>query len=149
MPEKQRGTPKQQQQLQPLYIHILSSSSDEMDPALLTFPRHFERVAPAGEAVVLTLVVIPVLLPIDSISHCKLDHRAQLEEERRHGEKESEDISLTYPILVKVAAVPMSTHFMHALPLVEGVAHRHLLLKGHIENLDSATDPQVRAGYTF
>lgn len=141
--EKQRGTPRKKRPLQPFHIHISSSCSDEVDPARLTFPWHLEKVTPAGEAVVLTLVVIPVLLPIDTISHCKLDYRAQLEKERRHGEKESEDISLSLPIRLRIAAVPMSTHFMHALPLVEGVAHRHLLLKGQIENLDSATEPQV------
>ena len=124
-----------------LGIHLLHS--DEVDPALLTFSRHLKGVSPAGEAVVFASVVIPILPAVDLVPCCKLDYRAQLKEERRHREKESENINLTLPILLRDATVPVSTHFMEAFPLVEGVSHRYLLLKSNIANLDGATEPQI------
>lgn len=123
--------------------------SDEVDPALLAFSRHLEGVSPASEAVVFASVVIPVLLPIDLVPCCKLDYGAQLKEERRHREKKSENINLILPVFVKDATLPMSTHFMEAFPLVEGVSHRYLLLKSNVANLDGATDPQIRTGHSF
>lgn len=114
-----------------------------MDPALLTFPRQLQGVSPAREGVVLASVVIPVLLAVDSVPCCKLDESAQVKKERRHRKKESEHINLILPVFLWDALVPTSTHLMEAFPLVEGVAHRHLLLKSNIENLDGATEPQT------
>lgn len=122
-------------------IHFLHS--DEVDPALLTFSRHLKGVSPAGKAVVFASVVIPILLTVDLVPCCKLDNRAQLKEERRHREKETENINLILPVFLRDATVPMSTHFMEAFPLVEGVSHRYLLLKSNIANLDGATEPQI------
>lgn len=124
-----------------LCIHFLHS--DEVDPALLTFSRHLKGVSPAGETVVFASVVIPVLPAIDLVPCCKLDYRAQLKEERRHREKESENINLILPVFLRDATVPMSTHFMEAFPLVERVSHRYLLLKSNVANLDAATEPQI------
>lgn len=117
--------------------------SDEVDPALLALSGHLKGVSPAGKSVVFASVVIPILPAIDSVPRCKLDDRAQLQEERRHREKESENINLTLPAFLRDATVPTSTHFMEASPLVEGVSDRHLLLKSNIANLDGATEPQI------
>lgn len=124
-----------------LCIHFLFS--DEVDPALLTFSRHLKGVRPAGETVVFASVVIPVLLAIDLVPCCKLDYRGQLKEERRHREKESENIDLILPVFLRDATMPMSTHFMQALPLVEGVSHRYALLESNIANLYGAIEPQI------
>lgn len=120
-----------------------SLCSDEVDPALLTFPWQLQGVSPAPEGVVLASVVIPILLAIDSVPCCKLDESAQLKEERRHRKKESEHINLILPVFLWDAAVPTGTHLVDAFPLVEGVAHGHLLLKSNIPNVDGATEPQV------
>lgn len=116
---------------------------DEVDPALLTFSRHLKGVSPAGKTVVFPSVVIPVLPAIDLVSCCKLNYRAQLKEEGRHREKESENINLILPVFLMDATVPLSTHFMEAFPLVEGVSHRYLLLKSNVANLYGATEPQI------
>lgn len=117
--------------------------SDEVDPALFTFSWHLQGVSPASKAVVFAFVVIPILLAVDLVPCCKLDYRAHLKEERRHREKESENINLILPIFLRNAPVPMSTNFMEAFPLVEGVSHRYPLLKSNIANVDGATEPQI------
>lgn len=117
--------------------------SDEVDPALLTFPRQLQGMSPAAEGVVLASVVIPVLLAVHLVPCCKLDESAQLKEERRHRKKESEHINLLLLVFGWDAAVPTSTHLMDAFPLVEGVAHGHLLLESNVPNLDGATEPQI------
>lgn len=126
-----------------------SLCSDEVDPALLTLPWQLQGVSPAPQGVVLASVVIPVLLAVDLVPCCKLDQSAQLKEERRHRKEESEHINLILPVFLWDAALPTSTHLVDALPLVEGVAHRHLLLKSNILNLDGATEPQIRAAHPF
>lgn len=98
---------------------------------------------PAGETVVFASVVIPVLLAVDLVPGCKLDYRAQLKEERRHGEKESENINLILPVFLRDAAVPTSTQFMETFPVIEGVSHRYPLLESNIANVDGATQAQI------
>lgn len=122
-------------------------SSDEVNPALLALPAwHVQGMTATSKAIVATIIVVPVLSTSYAIAQCEVYLGAELQQEGRHWKAEGEDVLGTFSTC---RSSPARHCLMRTAPAREGVAHRHLLLEGHVAHAHCAADAQVRAGDTF
>lgn len=128
-----------------LHCEYSTCVSDEMHHAVLTLLGNSELVVMAHKLIVLPVVVVPVLGPTHTVSDGKLQHRTWLQE-GRHGQVKAEGVK------VEMAAAalrepggarhPGGLGLRVALPLCEGIADGHLLVKVQVQHLGDADDAQ-------
>lgn len=119
--------------------------SDEVQQAVLTLSGDRQFVRLAGQFIITSTIIVPVLRSSDPEADGKLQHGTWLHDERWDGQVKTKRVRVWIGSTSADAAGPARFTLRTALPVCKRVAQRHLFLVGHVQHLHGSYNSQLGA----